>query len=103
MSLRQCAVCKRMVREGDEIEHLRTNHLGPHYFFYEAREYCTEEPSMTVAEIYRRCRGEVPGIGQMFEDRDGERVYYAHSEAVDLTRRPHLFHDIPATPISIRP
>lgn len=51
MGTRKCAVCGKDVRDGDETEHLRTNHLGPHYFWFDAKKYRTERPSMTGGEI----------------------------------------------------
>lgn len=98
---RICAVCEKEVRREDEAEHLRTYHLGPHYFYLNAVECRTEEPSMTVREIYQKFYGGVPIVGQLVEDRDGKWIYYSLTDAVDLTHRPHLFHLLPATGSSI--
>lgn len=95
MGMRLCAVCKKEVRQGDETEHLRTMHLGPHYFWMEAREFRTEEPSMTGGEIIKMTNADP--MGHLCEDRDGKWIYYSHGEAIDLTHRPHLFILLPAT------
>lgn len=96
MGLRQCAVCKKMVHQGDEIEHLRTNHLGPHYFMMNACEYKTDEPSMTGAEV--RHFTDSGSHGYLVEDRGNhDLVYYSDSEAIDLTHHPNLFVLLPAT------
>lgn len=96
MSQRQCIACGKLVRQGDETEHLRTNHLGPHYFWFDARQYRTEEPSMTGAEL--RKIANVSSHGHLVEDRDGEWIYYYDGQAIDLTHSPHLFVLLPATP-----
>ena len=97
----QCAVCGQMVAGEDQAEHLEMNHLGPHYFRFEAVVYRTDRPSMTVAEFLKMMGR--PDGPQIFEDRNGERIYYAHGQAIDLTHQPQLFVDLPATPIRARP
>lgn len=95
MSKRQCAVCKKEVRQGDETEHLRTNHLGPHYFWFDAREFRTDEPSMTGAELRKLV--DASPHGHLIEDRDGKEIYYSDGQAIDLTHTPHFFILLPAT------
>jgi hypothetical protein len=95
MSERTCAVCGKLVRQGDETEHLRTNHLGPHYFWFDARKYRTEEPSMTAGEIRKMV--DCGWAGDVVEDREGKWIYYSNDTAIDLTHEPHLFKLLPAT------
>lgn len=91
MAFRQCVICNKEIRAGDELEHLRTNHLGPHYFWFDACEYRTEEPSMTGSEIVKMCRGASTVGYDLVEDRDGKWIYRSGGEAIDLTRRPHFW------------
>lgn len=96
MESKQCFVCKKMVRDGDENEHLRTHHLGPHYFWFEGKEYRTEEPSMPTSELLRLVgREDVMGRAHLAEDRDGKFIY--QSGTVDLTNKPHFCVLLPAT------
>ena len=97
MGERRCAVCERMVPEGYEADHLRANHLGPHTFWFGVLMYQTDEPSMLASDILRKYYGEIPSLGFLSEDRDGDEVSYRMTDAVDLTRRPHLFYAPPAT------
>ena len=92
MGMRQCIVCKREVPQGYERDHLQANHLGPHVWWFNAKQFQTMEPSMPVAEIKRM--GDCNSGYQFFEERDGEDIYYSDSQSVDLTNRPH-FHAIP--------
>lgn len=90
-----CKVCGKLVADADQDEHLKSQHLGPHYFWFEGRGYRTDKPSMTVAEFLAMMdRKDGPSI---VEHRDGELIYLCHGEAIDLTRRPQLFVDLPAT------
>lgn len=96
MGKRECIVCRKKVRDGDETEHLRSNHLGPHYFWVDAKKYRTMEPSMTVAEI-KRMASCSPGY-QFFQERDLEPdLGVGDAQSVDLTREPHFFAVPPAT------
>ena len=92
-----CVVCGKSVAEADQAEHLETNHLGPHYFRWEAVGYRTDRPSMTVAELLKMM-GRTDGP-MIFEERNGERIHYAHGQSVDMTRNPQFFVDLPATSI----
>ena len=51
--MRQCIVCKREVPQGYERDHLQANHLGPHVWWFNCRQFQTMEPSISVAEIKR--------------------------------------------------
>ena len=95
MSKRQCIVCQQWVREGDEKEHLRASHLGPHYFWFDCRQFRTMEPSMTMGDIRKLV--DAPTFYPVFEDRDGEEIPWGDGVAVDLTREPHFFAIPPAT------
>lgn len=92
---RACLVCGKKVAREDEAAHLESNHLGPHYFWFEAVGYRTDKPSMTVAE-FLKMMGRTDGP-MIFEERNGERIHYAHGQAIDLTHQPQLFVDLPAT------
>lgn len=90
MGKRLCAVCGKSVRDGDETEHLRSNHLGPHYFWIDAKKIRTMEPSLTGGAIKRLA--DTAPIYQLFlEKADGKSVAIADDTAVDLTREPHLW------------
>lgn len=95
MGKRNCISCGKEIRDGDQLEHLRTDHLGPHYFWMGAREYRTDEPSMTGVEIRKLTNSSTHGM--ITEDRDGQWIYYSDGQAIDLTHRPHLFVLLPAT------
>ena len=93
--MRTCAICKKEVPQGYEQDHLQSNHLGPHTFWFEARKYVTEKPSMTVAEIMELA-GSIR-LAHFFEERDGKQIFYGHDTSVDLTHQPHFFILLPAT------
>lgn len=95
MGMRQCIVCKREVPQGYERDHLQANHLGPHVWWFNARQFQTMEPSMTVAEI-KRLADSSYGY-QFYEERDGADIYFCDDESVDLTNRPHFHAAPPAT------
>ncbi len=95
MTEKKCAVCGRLVAEGEQDRHLELQHLGPHYFWFGATPYRTEKPSMTAGELLQMMERT---YGQLVEDRDGELIYYSHSMAVNLTRRPQFFLHTPCTP-----
>ncbi len=92
---RQCIVCKKMVANTDVQEHLANNHLGPHYFWFNAKKYRTMEPSMPMVDLKRLAN--VPYEYQAFEEREGGDVYFGDSEAVDLTQGSHFWAAPPAT------
>ena len=91
-----CTVCKKMIRPEDQQEHLRTQHLGPHYFSYEGRDYITSEPSISTIELMKLI-GDDRFDRELFEYIDDfDRIYYHAGKHIDLTRRPKLWVDIPA-------
>lgn len=91
-----CIVCGKQVVDGDEAEHLQSNHLGPHYLWFAARKFRTMEPSMTVAEI-KKLVNAASGY-QFFKERPGQDdLAVGDSESVDLTCEPHFWAAPPAT------
>lgn len=97
MSEVQCAVCGKVVAPADQDDHLRSDHLGPHYFRLNGRPYRTMKPSMRCVEILRDL--ELPLMGAyLWEVRDGREVDYAHETAIDLTRQPQLFLEVDRLP-----
>jgi hypothetical protein len=85
-----CAVCGKVVYLGDQHDHLRSNHLGPHYFWMDGRKFRTLEPSMTGLEL--RDLTEAP-LYPMFRD-DGKGSYDFSVEdgcAVSLIGEPHFY------------
>lgn len=95
MADKQCAVCKRMVADADQEEHLRLQHLGPHYFWFNARGYRTDKPSMLARYLMKMM--DAPSDRHLIEDRNGETISYADGQSVDMTQQPQFFWSIPAT------
>lgn len=92
----KCLICGvERLGEADQAEHLAAAHAGPHVFFYDMREYRTQQPSMLVMELLKLVDGNP--TYHFYEERDGRDIYFSHAEAVDLTRRPHFFSLPPAT------
>lgn len=92
---RQCIVCKKFVADTDVEEHLGANHLGPHYFWFNAQKYRTMSPSMEMSDVKRLANA--GPLYQVFEERDGKDIYHSDSMNVDLTREPHFWAIPPAT------
>lgn len=92
---RQCIVCKKVVADTDVEEHLGTNHLGPHYFWFDARKHRTMSPSMLMADV-KRLADISPGY-QAYEERDGCDIPWGDGMSVDLTHEPHFWAAPPAT------
>lgn len=92
---RTCVVCGKVVIETDIQEHLSAAHLGPHYFWFNAKKYRTMEPSMKIIEIVKMV--DASTIYQVYEDRDGHEIPWSHGASVDLTQEPHFFALPPAT------
>ena len=95
-----CAVCGKMVAKTDQADHLRSDHLGPHYFRLNGRPYRTMSPSMRCAEILKAM--ELPMNGYLWEVRDGKEIDYSHDSAIDLTRQPQLFLGISPSPKTLQ-
>jgi len=94
---RQCLVCKRTVAQGYEEEHLEANHLGPHYFWFNAQRYMTMQPSMQVARLIALV-DTTPSYQLYLESKDNSPdIALGHGEAVDLTQEPHFYAVPPAT------
>lgn len=91
----KCIVCGKTVAHTDQQEHLATNHLGPHYFWHDARKYKTMKPSMMVGDLKHLVHASA--FYQMYEDRAGELIGLSDSVCVDLTRGPHFCSIPPAT------
>lgn len=92
----QCAVCHKVVAPHDQSEHLRSNHLGPHYFHLNGRPYRTVHPSMKSIDLKKAL--ELPGNSYLWEIRDGKEIDYDDFAGIDLTRQPQLFlhiHQLP--------
>jgi hypothetical protein len=95
----KCLICGvDRVTKVDQEEHLAAVHKGPHVFFYDAKEYRTEKPSMLVAELLQLVGGNP--MYYFHEDRGGKQIDYSQGQAVDLTRRPHFFSVPPATNVT---
>jgi hypothetical protein len=90
-----CRVCGEQVEPGDQAHHLRSAHPGAHVFFHDMREYSTDRPSMTVAEIKEMVLCS-PSY-QFYEERDENNIAFSDGEAVPLTDRPHFYSVPPAT------
>lgn len=98
MGTKKCFVCGKDVRDGDETEHLRSNHLGPHYFWFDAKKYRTQEPSLAIDKIVEIVGGVSAGYQVYLESKDGSPdVGCPHGTTIDLTREPSLFSVPPAT------
>jgi hypothetical protein len=95
MGMRQCIVCKREVPQGYERDHLQANHLGPHTFWFDAKQFTVMEPSMTIAEL-KKLANTNAGY-QFYEEREGGDVPWSDGQSVDLTQRPHFYAVPPAT------
>lgn len=95
MGLRQCVVCKRDVPQGYESDHLAANHLGPHIFWLNMRQYQTMSASMSAAEVKKM--GDAVPMRPLIEEREGGDYYYYDAEPVDLTRAAHFYTVPPAT------
>lgn len=92
----QCVVCAKMVLPEDQEEHLKSQHLGPHYFWFNMRPFRTDKPSMRCGDFIKYV-GADPSK-HIYEERGHEQIFYGHSDAIDLTRRPQLFTYQYATP-----
>jgi hypothetical protein len=84
------------VKAEDQDEHLRSQHLGPHYFMFNCRHYRTDKPSMLCGDLIKLCDA-IPTL-HVYERREGKEIYYGHNEAIDLTRKPQLFSRNEGTP-----
>lgn len=80
---------RETVATTDQQEHLATNHLGPHYFWFNARKHRTMKPSMTAADLKRLAHADQ--TYPVFEEREGGDIAYGDSIAIDLTREPHFY------------
>lgn len=92
----QCAVCHKMVAAHDQDEHLRSNHLGPHYFRLNGRPYRTTRPSMKSVDLKNAL--DLPGNSYLWEIRNGKEIDYDDYAGIDLTQQPQLFlhfHQLP--------
>jgi hypothetical protein len=95
MGERACIVCGKKVPDGYQMDHLRSNHLGPHYFWFDAKRYTTMEPSMSMSEV-KRLAGTSP-MYQAYEERNGGDIPWGDAQSVDLTHEPHFYAAPPAT------
>lgn len=86
---KRCAVCHKEVAAEDQADHLRSQHLGPHYFRLNGRPYRTMQPSTNGIALKRDL--ELPGNSYLWEIRDGKEIDYDDSQAIDLTCQPQLF------------
>lgn len=51
MSEAHCAVCGKVVATQDQDAHLKTNHLGPHCFWFDARKYQLQRLTAELAKV----------------------------------------------------
>jgi len=91
MGLGQCAVCGKEVAKADQDDHLRSQHLGPHYYWFCAQPFRTMAPSMRADDFLKMHDRPLPPQGFLCEDRDGKTIYYRMTDAIDLTHKPQLF------------
>ena len=91
----KCIVCGKEVAYTDQQEHLATNHLGPHYFWFDAKKFKSMEPSTTMAKI--KALVGASALYPVCEEIGGKQVWRGDGEAVDLTHAPHFFAVPPAT------
>lgn len=92
----RCAVCLEVVKTGEQDAHLSSQHPAPiegFKFFYDARPYFTQQPSMLVGELLTLVGGNVTYL--FHEERDGQQIPFAHGNSVDLTREP-WFYSVPS-------
>lgn len=94
---KMCAICGKAVKNDDQQDHLDSQHLGPHYFWLDARPYRTMKPSMRGDELIRLCDAKIPPMGRLVESRDGLEIDYLLNNSVDLTKAPHFRIIYPAT------
>lgn len=90
-----CAVCGKMVAPKDQKDHLQTQHLGPHYFWFDGKKHRTMKPSMTIFQL-KKLLGS-PVLYPVFEEREGGDIARSDSATVDLTQQPHFYSVPPAT------
>ena len=95
-----CASCGKTVAARDQADHLRSDHLGPHYFRLNGRPYRTMQPSMRCVEVLRVL--ELPLHAYLWEVRDGREIDYNHDTAIDLTHQPQLFLGIDPAPVRLQ-
>ena len=97
MTTAQCLICNELVEEAAQASHLAAAHPAPaggFRFYVDEKPYFTDKPSMLVADV-KKAHGEPEW--PLFEERNGERYHFADAEAVDLTREPRFYIDLPAT------
>lgn len=92
-----CIVCGKIVTKADQEEHLRSQHLGPHYFWFDGLRFKSDKPSATIAELKA-----MTGLGIAYQTfleviGDGPDRGVGDGEAVDLTHEPHFYAIPPAT------
>lgn len=90
----QCAVCKKFVADSDVEEHLATNHIGPHYFWFNGVKHRTMSPSALMSDV--KALANASPCYQAYEERDGKEIPYGDSTHVDLTHEPHFWAVPPA-------
>jgi hypothetical protein len=91
-----CVICGKLVAGEDQAEHLSTQHVGPYYFWLNAKLHKAPAPSLTAGQI--KDRYSIVRSYQLIEWRnDGSRVEYGDGHAIDLTHRPDLHAIPPAT------
>lgn len=91
-----CAVCGKVVAPEDQADHLRSAHLGPHYFHLNGRRYRTMEPSMQCADVLRALN--LPIHAYLWEVLDEKEIDYSHNCAINLARQPNLFLEVHLEP-----
>jgi hypothetical protein len=97
---RTCIVCGKRVADADAAEHLRTNHLGPHHFWFDAVKYKTDEPSLRISEL-KSIAGAQPMYMTFQETTDGD-IALGDDTSVDLTHEPHFYCVPPAASSALR-
>lgn len=93
MSEAACIVCGKIVAPQDQHDHLRSQHLGPHYFWMDGRKFRTMEPSMTGAEI--KVLTNAPNY-HMYRQGPTD-TFISDGVSVSLVSEPHFYCVPPAT------
>lgn len=87
-----CVICGEAVPAVAQQSHLSLRHPGPFKFHHDGREYTTDKPSMTVAELKRLVCCDPSHF--LYDEND---ICYTDGQALDLTREQWLYSIPPAT------
>lgn len=90
-----CGVCGKLVRKEDQEDHLKDNHLGPHYFWWDATPYRTMKPSMLLRQLKELMKASPMNFTYL--QADGGDKPIRDDDTIDLTRMPHFYSVPPGT------